>query len=198
LTGGPWSGGAGRQDVPEWRAQIREDVGEDPGRWLARDLLDDPGGDMDSREWLATRIDGIDRLDVLRAWLAVERRLANERGRAPREPVLELLEDREQELEREGDRWERLDRDAIPDHEERIERRTAEDYRRMREQAGVGVPTDGFERLEQLADAREQDASDQADQDQRDPLQEELDDLADGLDPVPATDGGTDEERDDS
>lgn len=75
--------------------QLKDDVGEDPARFLDHDLV--------SSEWSAIvefRIRGIDRLPVLRAWLAIERRL----DRGPRDYVIDLLEERERFLQEHGDR----------------------------------------------------------------------------------------------
>lgn len=116
---------ASTSTVPEWRRRLRDDLGEDPGRFLDRDLLsrpaayhrvaDDHGGvRMEARPDTAcstaaalveARIQGIDRRDRLSAWKAVERRL----DRGPRKPVIELLEQRERELEELGERPDRLD-----------------------------------------------------------------------------------------
>jgi len=90
----------GRERVPE----LVERIGEDPARWLDRSLF---GGESDTSApgiMIRARIRGIDDLGVLSAWKAVERRL----DRGPREKVMQMLEDREQELEEIGERPDRL------------------------------------------------------------------------------------------
>ncbi|MFC6757874.1 hypothetical protein ACFQER_15990 [Halomicroarcula sp. GCM10025894] len=53
---------------------IVERIGEDPARWLDWDLLADP----QRAEMVRTLIDGIETVERLRAWRAVERKLAND------------------------------------------------------------------------------------------------------------------------
>jgi hypothetical protein len=100
------------------------DIGEDPGRWLDRDLfghglrrLEDREPDFEKGDqrlvrdsnvsapgqMIRDRISGIDKIAVARAWIAVERRLP----RTPdggRDVVIGLLDDRINELEAEGER----------------------------------------------------------------------------------------------
>ena len=99
-------------------------IGEDPGRWLDRDLfghglrrLEDREPDFEKGDqrlvrdsdvsapgqMIRDRISGIDKTAVARAWIAVERRLP----RTPdggRDVVIGLLEDRIEELEEHGER----------------------------------------------------------------------------------------------
>jgi len=99
-------------------------IGEDPGRWLDRDLfghglrrLEDREPDFEKGDqrlvrdsdvsapgqMIRDRISGIDKITVARAWKAVERRLP----RTPdggRDVVIGLLEDRIEELEEHGER----------------------------------------------------------------------------------------------
>lgn len=83
---------------------LKDDIGEDPARFLDRPLFNGAEG-MTSPGWfIAQRIGGIDKIAVCRAWKAVERRL--ERG--PRDRVIKLLEEREQRLEEIGERPDRL------------------------------------------------------------------------------------------
>ena len=89
-----------------------EDIGEDPARWLDWDLLADP----ERAEIVRTLIDGIDSMQRLRAWRGVEQKLANddENGDArnpleePRGPIMQRLDQREQWLELNGERPDRL------------------------------------------------------------------------------------------
>lgn len=92
--------GGRRQRFPT----LVEQIGEDPARYLDRDDL-----------YMAkVRIRGIDFLEVVRAWIAVERRL----DRGPRPEVIGLLKEREAFLLEHGDRDERIepraDRDVPP------------------------------------------------------------------------------------
>ena len=68
---------------------LEADVGEDPARVL----------DGADKALVLARIRGIDYLDVLDAWLAVERRLFDGRS-----AVIEALESRREELEVDGER----------------------------------------------------------------------------------------------
>jgi hypothetical protein len=74
---------------------LKEQIGEDPARYLDVDRIDD-------LQLARVRIRGIDFLATLRAWRAVERQLG------PRPKVLEWLDEREAKLERIGNRDERL------------------------------------------------------------------------------------------
>lgn len=81
-------------DAGQWRRRLQEQIGEDPTRFLDRNLLENDG----ARELAKARIDGIRFVEVVRAWIAAERKLANEQERDPRAKVIEWLEDREIEL----------------------------------------------------------------------------------------------------
>lgn len=81
-----------REKFPE----IAEEIGEDPARFLDQDLLDDT-------TTLEKRIQGIDFLDVIDAWLRVEAAL----DRGPRDPVVRMLHERQEALEEHGERGDR-------------------------------------------------------------------------------------------
>lgn len=91
--------------------KLVEGIGEDPARWLDWDLL----ADSQRAEMVRTLIDGIDSFERLRAWRAVERKLANDdyNGNArnpleePRGPIMQRLDQREQWLELNGERSDR-------------------------------------------------------------------------------------------
>jgi len=83
---------------------IADRLGEDPARWLDWDLQSHAG----RRAMVASLIEGIDSLERVRAWRAVERRLAARDDREPRETVTRQLDAREAWLERHGERPERL------------------------------------------------------------------------------------------
>jgi hypothetical protein len=81
-----------------------ESIGEDPARWLDADLL----ADDDRASMVKTLIDGIDSLQRVRAWRAVERRLAARDDRDPRAPIMQRLDQREEWLKLHGERVDRL------------------------------------------------------------------------------------------
>ena len=106
-------------------SNLQEDIGEDPARWLDRDLFDHGISYLDDRdepdfekgdqrlvregrvsapgEMIRDRIAGIDTITIARAWRAVERGL----DRTPeggRDVVIGFIEDRIDELEANGER----------------------------------------------------------------------------------------------
>jgi hypothetical protein len=89
---------------------LKRELGEDPARFLDAELA----SDRSRRNMVRDRIRGIDTVEVLRAWEAVERNLANRDGRDPREKVLEWLDQRADVLEEIG---ERPDRNVYPDED---------------------------------------------------------------------------------
>lgn len=107
---------------------LRDEVGEDPARWLDRDLLarqttrvtyttDDLGrthaqikpdtATSTDGEKVHQRIAGIRSLPLLRAWRAVERKLGRGDDGGPRDRVMDWLAEREDELDAMRDRPER-------------------------------------------------------------------------------------------
>jgi len=112
--------------------RIEADHGEDPGRWLDCDLMsrpthavyetDDrghttattrPDTDVDpAGRMVEDRIKSIETEALLRAWEAVERRLAALDDREPRDKVMEWLEARREELPVEA--GERIERPSTP------------------------------------------------------------------------------------
>lgn len=105
--------------------KLQESIGEDPARWLDRDLVTPGATRIDVRHgkarlfpdrdvssaatFVRARIRGIDRIEVCRAWKAVERALGRGPDDGPREQVIAMLEKREQELEVIGERPDRLE-----------------------------------------------------------------------------------------
>ena len=88
---------AGADDaVPEWRGAIAERIGEDPSRWLDRDLVERGPGHTDRTMQRAVhaRIQGIRSRAVIDAWQQVEVRL----DRGPRQQVMAWLNQRDQVL----------------------------------------------------------------------------------------------------
>lgn len=91
-----------RLEFPE----LKDRLGEDPARFLDRDLV----GDRDAQRMIRDRIDGIDFLEELSVWRAVERKLADHYDREPRPGVISALDERGIWLEEHGDRDERTTR----------------------------------------------------------------------------------------
>jgi hypothetical protein len=122
---------------------LRDDLGEDPAKFLDRPLVEygEDHTDHTGRRMFEDRVSGIDSLAVIRAWKAVERRL----DRGPREAVVQVLEQRESFLEREGEREERI-AGKVP-YRPRVAPRTAADYQAMVDESGQFVDTAALERL---------------------------------------------------
>jgi hypothetical protein len=87
---------ATRERYPE----LRDDIGEDPARFLDYDLVQNEA----KRELALARIRGIDKIAKVRGWIAVERGL----NRPMRTGIIRALEEREDELEEIGERPDRL------------------------------------------------------------------------------------------
>ncbi|WP_435145942.1 hypothetical protein [Halobaculum sp. P14] len=92
-----------REEFP----RLRDDLGEDPARFLDRDELGGPDAMMLAK----ARIRGIDSIATARAWIAVERAL----DRGPRDAVISLLENRIDDLEANGERPSREQLQAAAD-----------------------------------------------------------------------------------
>lgn len=134
-----------RQQFPE----LVEAINEDPAQFLDHDL----DADHDQRRLAVGRIEVIDYLGVVNAWIQVERQL----DRGPRDPIIELLEQRREWILEHGDRDERLeaagertpappksviwiDEDGEPYQRTSAERRFQERLERAEKQA---IATDG-------------------------------------------------------
>lgn len=102
-----------RSETPEWQRRLKQKLGENPARFLDHDLVERGNRHTDHtlQRLVRARIRGIDRLEVVNAWIAVERKLA----RGPRDLIIELLEDRKQYLEAHGERPDDLR--STPAHE---------------------------------------------------------------------------------
>ena len=87
------------EDISEF-PNIKENIGENPTRFLDRPLIGSGPGVSSPFLIAKARIDGIDRLEVDNAWIAVER---NPRTRGPRDKVLSLLEERKRYLQEHGE-----------------------------------------------------------------------------------------------
>lgn len=92
-------------DVPEWQRRLKRKVGENPARFLDQRIPELPESPT---SFFRARVDGIDRIEVVGAWIAAERKLATEQGRQPRQHVLDLLEQRRDVLQEHGERPERF------------------------------------------------------------------------------------------
>ena len=90
--------------------KAREEIGEDPARWLDWDFLQD----STRKDLVWSLIDGIDSLERVRIWKAVERKLASDRYDSsvdidePRGPIMQRLDQREEWLRLHGERPDRL------------------------------------------------------------------------------------------
>jgi hypothetical protein len=159
---------------------LKEDIGEDPARWLDRRLVERGPSHTDAtlQRAVLARINGIGDVATARAWIGVERRL----DRGPREPVISRLEDRIERLKEIGDREERLANADIPPREERTLERTAEEYESMATDTKPGQSTYWFgSPTERLADkARREGRTEDALKDDADDVQEESADDVDG------------------
>jgi len=88
-------------------SSLRADIGEDPARWLDREIASRT--DQANRKGVVDGlISGMDSLARVRAWKAVERALGRGRDGGPRSWVIERLDEREATLERIGERPDRL------------------------------------------------------------------------------------------
>jgi|GEM_PF-5337179 len=99
----PSTNQAGGRDLPELPG-IEEDIGHNPARFLDWDLV----GHADRKGLLKSRIRGIDKIAVCRAYWAAEHHPDVGPTDGPREGVLRLLDQREEFLEEHGERPERL------------------------------------------------------------------------------------------
>ena len=83
---------------------VAEEIGEDPARFLDRELVG--VGDSAPAMLVKARIRGIRKLSTIRAWKAVERALGRGPDDGPREGVMRLLRQREEFIEEhEPNRW---------------------------------------------------------------------------------------------
>lgn len=88
-------------ETPDWQSKLKSDIGENPARFLDREI---PEREERWPMMFAGRLRGIDRLEVVGAWRATERRLAADRDRQPRQHVLDALTERERYLLENGER----------------------------------------------------------------------------------------------
>lgn len=117
---------------------LRDDIGEDPARFLDHDLHQDEN----MKRLALARIKGIDTIEKIEAWRAVERNL----DRETRDQIINELDQRRAILEEIGERPDRLefgpfqsaeDRESESDQETSDEPRTAhEKLQRLRADGG--------------------------------------------------------------
>lgn len=127
-------------EVPDWQQRIKDDIGENPARFLDRRIPNPPAPNSMFR----ARVRGIDRIRVVGAWIATEKRLrrgiseddlpegvtdphavdVTELGLEPgRSHVLRLLRERRDYLQENGERPQDLTGSCeVP---ERFRRRTS-------------------------------------------------------------------------
>lgn len=95
------------ETIPQWRREIAQEIGEDPGRFLDADILMNEA----ARELFEGRLRGIRSKAVVARWLEVEHRL--DRKDCPRSSVVEKLEQHGRWLDEAGERD--IDADPGPD-----------------------------------------------------------------------------------
>ena len=76
--------------------------GENPARFLVEELTVDDG-DGTTGELMLARIRGLETIARCRFWLGVERNLAAQADRDPRDRVVDALEEREETLRKRGE-----------------------------------------------------------------------------------------------
>jgi len=103
-----------RERFPEYK----DEIGEDPARYLDADLVERGPSHTDTsrRRMVFDRIASIDRFEVIEAWLDVETSL----DRGPRKPVIAALNERKDHLEEIGERPDRLGPRRDPEPTESI------------------------------------------------------------------------------
>jgi hypothetical protein len=135
----PAEGQPGQTSDRETFPSLAEDLGEDPARFLDRELIErGPGHTNETAKALVVaRIEGIDRVEVARAWRAVERALAEKHDREPRQAIVKRLEERVAWLEAHGDRDDRLGEPRDPEElHERAEEIATESVARWPDRDG--------------------------------------------------------------
>ena len=91
-----------RGKTPAWQLRLKDKLGENPARFLDNDLIERGPSHTDQtlQRLVLARIRGIDRIEVVNAWTAVERKL----DRGPRDRIIDLLEQRKNHLKEHGER----------------------------------------------------------------------------------------------
>ncbi|OYR53576.1 hypothetical protein DJ73_07130 [Halorubrum sp. Ea1] len=89
-------------EIPNLNAEESERLGENPARFLVEALTVDDG-DGTTGELMFARIRGIISTELIYYWIGVERWLAMQNDREPRDLVIDALEARKEELEEDGE-----------------------------------------------------------------------------------------------
>jgi hypothetical protein len=88
------------EPLPDWRQAIAARIGEDPGRWLDRELVERGPSHTDRtlKRAVHARIKGMREVAVVAAWREVEQRI----DRGPREQIVAWLDAKAAALGGEG------------------------------------------------------------------------------------------------
>ncbi|RLM81313.1 hypothetical protein DVK05_09975 [Halorubrum sp. Atlit-8R] len=89
-------------EVPDLNTEESARLGENPARFLVEEIDIDTGAGT-SGELIVARIRGIATRELVDYWEGVERWLARQEDREPREDVLDALQERREELEANGE-----------------------------------------------------------------------------------------------
>ena len=134
-----------RGETPEWQRRLKAKLGENPARFLDHDLIERGNRHTDHtlQRLVRARIRGIDRLEVVNAWIAVERKL----DRGPRDRIINLLEQRKAFLEDHGER--RLPNLSAEERRERA-RNQFEECRGRKATSGDDEPLSASRKLHRI------------------------------------------------
>ncbi|KZN23907.1 hypothetical protein A4G99_13840 [Haladaptatus sp. R4] len=90
-----------RDETPQWQRRLKGKLNENPARFLDHDLVEHGSAHTDHtlQRLVTARIRGIGTIEVVNAWIAVERKI----DYGPREGVISLLEERKAFLEEHGE-----------------------------------------------------------------------------------------------
>ena len=108
--------------IPNPSPENAAEHGENPARFLIEEITVD-NGDGTTGELMLARIRGLETIALCRFWLGVERYLAAQEDREPRDRVVDALEEREEYLEEHGDGLAQsgLSREEIRERNEEID-----------------------------------------------------------------------------
>ena len=88
--------------IPNPSPENAAEYSENPARFLVEEITVD-NGDGTTGELMLARIRGLETIALCRFWLGVERYLAAQGEREPRDRVVDALEDREETLRKRGE-----------------------------------------------------------------------------------------------
>jgi len=88
--------------IPNPSPENAAEHGENPARFLVETISAD-NGDGTTGELMLARIRGLETIALCRFWLGVERYLAAQEDREPRDRVVDALEEREETLRKRGE-----------------------------------------------------------------------------------------------